>query len=297
MNKRTPILKEGEIIPISFDYVFTNIFNNQYNINILESFIACYLDIPVEEIKGNIELLNRNLVLEEKITANKQVDLIVNLKGEKINIELSNRVDQGIIDRNIVYACNIHSRQLLHGTRNYNEIKKTIQINLNNKTGDDLKKTYYLKSEKDEVLTKKFQIDVINMVKGRELCYTKDETKLARWCSVILAKTKEEFERALGDDLMEKEVKGKLETEVNKYSEDNETIALYTELSRTELEQNTFIDTARKEGIEQGLEQGKEIGINQRNIEIAKNLLEQNIDINVIEEATGLSKEQLEELK
>lgn len=31
-------------------------------------------------------------------------------------------------------------------------------------------------------LIEKFEIDVVDMVIRRRLCYTKDETKLARWC-------------------------------------------------------------------------------------------------------------------
>lgn len=44
MNKtlrKTP-LKEGEMIPIVVDYVFTNIFNNPNRIILLENFLSCY---------------------------------------------------------------------------------------------------------------------------------------------------------------------------------------------------------------------------------------------------------------
>ena len=75
-------LKEGEIIPICFDYVFSNIFNDKENIIILENFLSTYFDLPLKEIKGNIKLLPRELKLESKKEANKQIDLILNLKGE-----------------------------------------------------------------------------------------------------------------------------------------------------------------------------------------------------------------------
>ena len=42
---------------------------------------------------------------------------------------------------------------------------------------------------------------------------------------------------------------------------------------------------------------GLNLGIEQRNIEIAKNLLEQNIDISVIMNATGLTKGEIESLQ
>ena len=47
-------LKEGEIIPITFDYVFCNIFNNPDNSIILENFLSCYLEVPLREISGHV---------------------------------------------------------------------------------------------------------------------------------------------------------------------------------------------------------------------------------------------------
>ncbi len=52
-----------------------------------------------------------------------------------------------------------------------------------------------------------------------------------------------------------------------------------------------------KKGIEEGIKEGIEKGKNERNIEIAKNLLSQNIDIEIIENATGLSKAEIEKMK
>ena len=49
------------------------------------------------------------------------------------------------------------------------------------------------------------------------------------------------------------------------------------------------LDTAKEEGIEEGIEKGK--------IEVAKNLLENNVSIEIITKSTGLSKEQIDRLK
>ena len=63
-------------------------------------------------------------------------------------------------------------------------------------------------------------------------------------------------------------------------------------------EKNTQLYRATQEGINIGINQGIKQGINQglqkRNIEIAKNLLEQNVDISIIMSATGLTKEEIE---
>jgi predicted transposase/invertase (TIGR01784 family) len=51
------------------------------------------------------------------------------------------------------------------------------------------------------------------------------------------------------------------------------------------------------DGIKKGMEQGIEQGMEQRNIEIAKSLLEHNISIDIIMESTGLTKEEIEKLR
>ena len=309
MNRVTA-LKPGEIIPLTFDYIFTAIFNKQENIKILENFLSCYLEIPLKEIRGKITILSRNLELENKRVANKQVDLIVDLKGEKINIELSNKINLGIINRNIVYACSIHARQLEYGKDSYNKINRTIQINLNNtRTNEELKETYYLRNKKGKVLSEKFQIDMIDMELGKKLCYTNSETKLARWCRVFTSKTEEEFKEALGDGLMEEEAREKLVEEVNQYSMDDDVIALYSAYTREELERNTIIEDANEmvenvkrelslelEKSKKEIEKSKKESIKQSKIEIAKKLKNNGIDIHIIEDVTGLTKKQIQTL-
>ncbi|MDO4369657.1 MAG: hypothetical protein Q4C29_03890 [bacterium] len=64
--------------------------------------------------------------------------------------------------------------------------------------------------------------------------------------------------------------------------------------------QNNMIDEAREKGIETGkqigIETGKKIGIDERNLEIAKNMLKKKLDINTISECTGLSLEEIQNL-
>ena len=287
-------LKDGEIIPLNFDFVFEAIFTKKENIDILESFLACYFDIDISKIKGKLKILPRELILENKKVKNKQIDLLLELEEETINIELNNRGSKGIVDRNIVYACNVHSRSLKYGDTNYSEIKKTIQINLNVKSSNiELKEQYFLKNKKGKILSEKLEIDNLDMVLGRKICYNDYSNKLARWCTVLTAKTEEEFRKYLGDDLMEKETKSKLMDETMKYSNDEDVVALYFEKSREELEYNTLIVEARQDGITQGIKQGS---IN-KSIEIAKKMFEEKIPIETIMKITSLSKEEIEKLK
>ncbi len=305
-------LEEGKIIPLTYDYVFTAIFNNPENIDIVENFLSCYLEIPLEKIKGKVKLCSRDLELEGKQEANKQVDLILELGDEKINIELSNKVNKGTIDRNIIYACNIHSGNLKYGDNSYNKIGRTIQINLNNcATSNKLKETYYLRNEEGKILSEKFRIDFVDMVIGSKLCYTDGESNLTKWCYAFTTKKKEAFQKVVGEIDMEEEAREKLIEEVDKYSTDDEVVALYSAYTRQELEYNTFMEDAKEEGLKRGIEEGIEQGIQQgikkgiqqgieqgiekRNIEIAKNLLGK-YDITEISKITGLTVMEIQKL-
>ena len=122
MNIRNQTLEKGMIIPMTFDYVFTGILNNENNISILEVFLADYLDISLELIRKKVKLSPRELHIQNKKQKNVQIDLLTDIEGEKINIELSNQVSTGIRERNIVYVCNVHSGQLKYGDINYTNI-------------------------------------------------------------------------------------------------------------------------------------------------------------------------------
>ena len=80
-------------------------------------------------------------------------------------------------------------------------------------------------------------------------------------------------------------------------SEDDEMVKLYTKLSRREMEYNTYIAEATEEGYNKGHEKGIEQGIKQNNIDVAKKMLDKNLDITTIEEITGLTKEEIMKLK
>lgn len=284
-NIRTKELKEGEIIPLNFDFVFTSIFTNPDNMIIIENFVSCLLDLDLKLVKGNIKILNRNLSVENKKERNKQVDLLLEYRGEKINIEINNYYSKGITDRNIVYASYIHGKQLDYEDNTYSNINKTIQINLNNiRTNSTLRERYFFRNDKNTILSEKFEIDQIDMVLARDICYNDYSNKLARWCMVLTSKTKEEFKKYLGEDLMEKEAKEKLEEKTSKMSDDEEVYALYSAYTKEELEKNTLIEEAEQRGIEN------------RNIEIAKNLKNVGISIDDISKATSLTKEEIKKL-
>lgn len=319
-NIRKTKLEKWKIIPLRYDFMFVEIFNDEKNIDITESFLASYFCIDIDKIKGKLKLKNRNLNVKNKKDKSKQVDLILELSNEVINIELNNEFPQGKIDRNVVYVSNTHSRNLKYGEKSYNKIVKTHQINLVSVScnEDRIVEKYFFRNEKGKKLTEKIQIDVIDMEKAKEKCYThsKQEVNISKWCEAFLTDNKNIFKEKVGEMNMSKETKEKLIQRVEELSEDEECICLYTELSDRELTYNTMIEDAQieglkrgmeeglekgfekgfEQGIEKGIEKGKKQGLEETAINIAKNMLKENIKIELIEKTTGLSIEKIEKI-
>ena len=287
----TETLKEGELIPLTFDIMFTEIFNNPDNICILEEFISNYLDIPLNLVIGNLKILSRRLSKEERYDSRKEVDLLLNYKGKKINIEMSNSASDDVINRNVVYLCKIHGRQLKTNDINYSKINDTIQIMFNNfDTDNDLKTTWYLRDDAGNILTSKLRIDIINLVKGKDLCYTGSEKVdyLINWCKLLTTSNKDNVKN-ISCQIMSHKSTNTLMSNMSMLSEENEMVRLYTKLSRREMEYNTLIAEATEKGLKKGIEQ--------KTLEVAKKMLKENIEVETISKITGLTKEEIAKLK
>lgn len=81
----------------------------------------------------------------------------------------------------------------------------------------------------------------------------------------------------------------KVSERLEKLSSDDKMIGLYNAEIEEEKIKKTMIDNAREEGIEQG--------IVQRNIEIARNMLNMKFDIETISRTTGLGIKEINNLK
>ena len=57
------------------------------------------------------------------------------------------------------------------------------------------------------------------------------------------------------------------------------------------------VDTAKREGIAEGMEKGMKQGMEQRSLEIARKMLVKGMDAASVMEITGLSAEQMQQLK
>ena len=202
-------------------------------------------------------------------------------------------MSKAVTERNIIYACSVHARQLRYGDKNYSGIEQTIQINLlgYRTKQEKVKERYSLRNEEGETLSDRLIIDIIDMEKGRDMWYTEPRNKMNSWCKLFLSNNESELEESR-KYIMGREAGEKLDKEVKKLSEEDEMVYLYTELSREELERNTYIEEAKEQGLEQGISQG----IQQAKKEMIQEMIKLDMSKEQISKITKLSIEQIEEI-
>ena len=126
------------------------------------------------------------------------------------------------------------------------------------------------------------EIYVVDLEKIKNKCYNRLEmNEFEKALSLLVSRNKEEAkDLSRGNDMLEEVFNNMEELNMNEVF-----LGMYDE----EEENKKMMNSMKLEGLEEG--------IGQRNIEIAKNMINKNIDINIISEVTGLTIEEIENLK
>ena len=236
------MLKPGEIIPLTDDDMFTEVFNNKDNICILEEFISTYFNYSLDKVRGNLIILPRRLNKNRAKEKSKEVDLLLKYNNKNYNIEMSTGWNQSIIDRNVIYLSNIHGRQLDKGD-NYYLIDESIQLNLCAfKNKDKKRQKYYLTCEDGDILTTKLRLDIVYMENLKNMCYTENEeiNALITWCKVFECKTKKELENIV-EKILSKKSKEQLISDVSRLSGDKDMVKKYEGKTKWESERDCML--------------------------------------------------------
>ncbi len=116
--------------------------------------------------------------------------------------------------------------------------------------------------------------------------------KVNQWLALIDSEDRGLLKMAEEKNKVIKEAKKEVE-----YLTGDEEVKRLAELrEKWEMDRNSEIGQAQKEGEAKGRAEGKAEGISERNIEIAKSMLKDGIDLEIVMKYTGLSKKEVEEL-
>lgn len=296
------MIKSQEIIPIKHDLLFKKIFGDNNHIQNLEEFLSIYFNCPVEEVRGNVKVINGEKRILNKNSKRQNVDVVaeVNLAvGKKIiNIEI-NLYEGTTFKRNVLYVTGLVSNQM-RNKQNYNNVIPVIQISFDsydiNKNNPRIIKRCFLKDETNTILSDVFEIDHILIDKCYEAWYNKTineydalDRGLILLGALISINDTNELKRCLGETTMSKETKDDILSEALEYSEEFMNFIYYDK----ELDDWKIREGDKELAHDQGLAEGKEIGKKETSLEIAKKLLEKDMDITSISEITGLSESEL----
>jgi len=292
-----------ELLDPKIDYVFKRIFGEKGDEDILMSLINSIL-------KGNptikeLELLNTEYPKEGFNSKGCQFDILAKTDdGTIVNIEMQYRVNANIEDRIIYYSDRLNVSGLSKGEE-YGT-KKVISIwicaeNISDRIEPISEvRSFYIENGRDKIqkFGKNKRIIILEIQKYK---ITDDNIKdlLTNWVNFL--KTPECLENS---EIIKKEENIQVEKALDKLefmSKKNEE--KYLVQSMLDFEQDHLNDKAynRRIGKEEGLKEGKEEGLKEgeknKSIEIAKNMLKDNVDINVISKYSGLSIYEIKNLK
>ena len=308
-KKNAYIKKEytkGYKIPIVSDTMFDTMINNESRKKYAALIISSVLERDYNEIYNSIEYVKNKLDKQLDIEKGREVDFICKLKDEYIGIEMNNNYSKEAYERNISYAMVRYKSKDIRGSKY--SFNKILQINLNNFTfenNDREAEEYALRNENGEYLTEKIKIINIYLPNIRKKYYNKEE--LNELDKVMLVLNEEDNNNLSklykGEKVMEDYVK-----DAKRASISDDIVGLYDKELHEELLRNTELYNAEQKGIKQGkkdgIKEGKEKGIKQgikqgikeKAIETAKNMLKENISIDIISRVTGLDIKEIEKL-
>ena len=294
-------MSEYTRIPLTMDFMFKNVFGSYGNEDILKAFLETILKTQIKEI----QIQNGELPKSSKENKLGILDIRAKINnGTTVNIELQMNNEFNLGERLSYYSSKLYS-STLREKENYSNADKTIVIALinfsyykrpefhmlahmkfeENTNEEELVEEKNL-IEKDELLTDKLEIHIIDM--KRYLKKKDAKGDLADWLNLILGK-EDKIKMAVKKN---KEIK-KANDEVERLSQTKEMQELYWLEEKARFDENTRQTNAYNNGMETGIEKGKK----EKQIEIAKKMLSKNIPIDTIIEITNLSYSEIENLK
>ena len=277
--------EQKQILQPKNDVVFQALFTRGKE-SITKALIEDILNIKVHslELDKSKDLLNENT--EDK---NGRLDLraVINDNIEcDIEIQLSSH--EKMLERFLYYWAKVYAANLQIGDK-YSCLKKTISIIILDDEIEDFKEItkshtkWQIREEEylKKILTPYLQIDIIELPKAIKE-YEKDrKNEMLQWMVFLENPENEEVGKIMKKNDGIKEAK----EELDKISQDDilRRMALKAELERMDQEQLMY--EARRDGKAEGI------------LEIAKKMLKEKMQIDIIEKFTGLTKEEIMQIK
>ena len=285
-------LKPGYVVKGTNDKVFKNLANDVHNRRYLAKLISLSTGINYDYLIKNMKISSNNTQEGSKFEHFNEQDVIVSLHDMRIDIEMSIGNQDINIIKNQTTAFKLAGNTYKSGDR-YTKEHIFYQICIENYSlyHNDLLVTGVnlvdVSSGNYEVVNKNYKEFHVNLNNLPSSCYNLCERD--KYFKLLTLNKKSDLELlSKGDEIM-KDAADKIVS----LSSDPGFIS--------ELEKQQILEYAKAVALEKAEGRGKEIGLSEgkqfEKIEIAKKSLQQNIDINTISVITGLSIDEIKNLK
>ena len=277
------------------DYVFKILFGDENDKSMLISLLNAIL-----KGKPTIrDLILNNTDIPKILKDNKscKLDILATSdEGIKFNIEMQCKKTKDIINRTVYYASKLFTKDLKENDDYNNSKVISIWIFGENVTdrADPINEAYMAlqktNNEDYEILTDHLRIIYLELNKYK---ITKDniDDKLTKWVDFLTNPI--DLEKSTFEDEDIEKARKKLEF----ISSDDKERASLEAIKEGLFDQYSSFNIGKKEGIEEGLKEGLKEGEKNKSIEIAKNMLKEGLDINLISKLSGLSIEEINKIK
>ena len=291
-----------------YDRPFKEIMLNKKNEDILKILLKQILKVDIKEIiHDNVERNTGNLKIRKK-----NYDVLLKTDKGDIELEMNANFEDYVHPRNAAYLCSLYASHTLVGEE-YNEETNIIQINFTYGMKDTKEmRIYKIRDDEGKEFIKNLIIVEVNMDFYENMWYHKDIKGINENKYFVMLNRNDKEQVEFMKYLKDKKVVDKYMEELNKLNED----PIFREYMSYEEDQKKIfnsrmryatekglakgmkqgIEQGMKQGIEQGIEQGLKEGKHQEKLEIAQNLINKKIDINIISDTTGLSIEEIKKL-
>lgn len=273
-----------KILELTSDVVFKAFMMSENTKDYKARLISLITGIDEELLKNAVYRSVEFPINKDKIYKS---DIVVTIDKNIINVEMNNRYYAGIVEKNITYINKIRSEGFDIGD-NYLGIERVIQINIDNYSQYKGNKLVYKFQMRDidthELETNSIESYHIDLAYLEKNCYNKDKlSELEKLLEIFITTNDEKLNTLRSDKVMEEAI-----NELKKISGDEKIIGLYDAAAVERKIRNTELLGAKMEGIKKGEKK--------KQLEIAKKMIEKEIDKELILETTGLSIEELKKM-
>lgn len=256
----------------------------------LSKIVCKVLDISEEDV--TFSLIHPDVSVNEN-SVNSEVDVALESNEMLVNVEVNSVRSRKNERKNNMYICHLVLRQTRNAEDYSKKFKKVYQINLNtySVTNDDrfIVRSRLLDDKTYEEIHSFFEIYDINLAKILDMDYTKimkDDESLEKLLYLLISDDERLIKKVYdGDKFMAKIIR-----ELKNSSDDFDNLLRY---NRDVIFDGNEKEEAFEDGIERGYKKGYKLGVEQT----AKEMLQENCDVNLICRVTKLSLDEVERLK